>query len=50
MSIKINLSTPHKENLAKILKEISDLIEVSTNKTVGLDMSLNFHVDKKEDC
>ena len=47
MSIKIDMKTRNKKQLAALLMDIAALIEVTSNKTVTLVMDLTFN--KKED-
>lgn len=47
MSVKIAMKTAHKKTLANTLRAIADIIEESTNKTVTLELDLNFDVEEK---
>jgi hypothetical protein len=49
MSIKINVVTPQKRGLAKILHAIAEDLEESTNATVSLILDLTYNT-KKKDC
>jgi hypothetical protein len=48
MSIKINLDTPNKNELAQLLRSIADLIAASNNKSVLIDGAITFQSRKKD--
>jgi len=52
MSIKIDLNTPHKATLKKMLYTIADHIELSRNETVTISLNVIFNETppKKKDC
>jgi hypothetical protein len=41
------MKTANKIQIADLLRSVADLIEVSTNKTITINLELKFNVDKK---
>lgn len=51
MSIKINIQTPNKSELAQVLRSIANLIESSSNDTIIVFLEAIFNKSKKKrDC
>ena len=49
MSIKTDIMSPNKKELADLLRSIAHLIEVSSNQTVTVTMAITFNPCKKEE-
>lgn len=43
MSIRINIKSPSKKELAGLLRAIANMIEVSSNQTVTIDATVTFN-------
>lgn len=51
MSLSIDTKTPNKKEISSLLRAIACWIEVSGNKTVTIQLSLIFNVEKEgKDC
>lgn len=48
MSIELNLSSPHKKPLAKILHAIAEMIEASSNQMISIVGTVTFEKCKDE--
>ncbi len=51
MSINVSIRTPSKKAVSKIVVAIAEMIAISSNETVDVEMQVKFNADKKKkDC
>ena len=47
MSIKMDVKSPNKGEMARILRAFADLVEVASNETVTVTVAVTFDLDKE---
>jgi len=47
MSVHVNLKSPHKKQLANVLRSIGDMIEASGNDTITVTLEVIFNQREK---
>lgn len=46
MSLRIDIKTPNKQEISQVLRSVANLIEISTNKTVTINLSVEWNSAK----